>query len=55
MLDDKLREAGAEVVTEPEPFKAHVVVDGRMVTGQNPASALLMAEAVVRLLAGGAA
>ncbi|WP_327354387.1 type 1 glutamine amidotransferase domain-containing protein [Streptomyces sp. NBC_01304] len=35
-----------------ENFTAHAVVDGRLVTGQNPASAVQTAEAVVRVLAG---
>ena len=34
-------------------FQAHVVVDGRLVTGQNPASAFGTAEAVVGVLAAG--
>jgi putative intracellular protease/amidase len=33
-------------------FKPHVVVDGRLVTGQNPASSRGLAAEVVRLLAG---
>ncbi|MEV5546010.1 type 1 glutamine amidotransferase domain-containing protein [Streptomyces sp. NPDC052309] len=36
-------------------FTAHVVVDGRLVTGQNPASSTGVAEAVLEILRSGAA
>lgn len=48
-LEGVLRERGARFVEAP-PFEAKVAVDGRLVTGQNPASATGTAEAVVRLL-----
>lgn len=35
LLKDKLEERGAHH-TEARPFHAHVVADGRLVTGQNP-------------------
>ena len=54
MLDSELAAAGA-LFAKGEPFKPHVEVDGRLVTGQNPASALAMAEAVVRVLQAAAA
>lgn len=44
-----LRAAGAEVVCGA-PFEAHVVVDGNYVTGQNPASAAGVAEAILQQL-----
>ncbi|WP_406040164.1 type 1 glutamine amidotransferase domain-containing protein [Micromonospora sp. NBC_00898] len=47
LLADKLTEAGAQHVPAPN-FTEHVVVDGRLVTGQNPQSARAMAEAVVK-------
>lgn len=50
LLESRLRELGAEFVTAPN-FAANVVVDGRLVTGQNPASAKGAAEAIVELLA----
>lgn len=50
LLESTLRERGAEVVTAPD-FAANVVVDGRLVTGQNPASAHPLAVELVRLLA----
>lgn len=51
LLQTKLEERGAEVVTAAN-FEKNVVVDGRLVTGQNPASATGAAEAVVGLLDG---
>lgn len=53
-LDAKLAQAGAQMVTAPAPFQAHVVTDGRLITGQNPASALPLAQAAVRAMRGGA-
>ena len=49
LLEDTLREHGAQMVVV-EDFKKNVVVSERLVTGQNPASARGVAEAVVRLL-----
>jgi putative intracellular protease/amidase len=51
MLESRLRERGATVVTAPN-FQANVQVDGRLVTGQNPASALAVANAVLGVLEG---
>lgn len=51
LLETSLREAGAEFQAGPV-FAPHAVVDGNLVTGQNPASARLSAQAVIRLLAG---
>ncbi|MEH0829776.1 MULTISPECIES: type 1 glutamine amidotransferase domain-containing protein [unclassified Micromonospora] len=49
LLADKLTEAGAKHVPAPD-FTEHVVVDGRLVTGQNPQSARAVADAVVKLI-----
>lgn len=49
LLESKLKELGAEFVPAPN-FQTNVVVDGRLVTGQNPASAQKAAEAIVKLL-----
>lgn len=49
LLETKLRELGAEFVPG-EKFSSNVVVDGRLVTGQNPASATATAEALVKLI-----
>ena len=49
LLESKLRELGAYV--EPHPiWSDHVVVDGKLVTGQNPQSSGSSAEAVIKLL-----
>jgi putative intracellular protease/amidase len=50
LLADRLTEAGAVHVPAPD-FTEHVVVDGRLVTGQNPQSARALAKAVVGLVA----
>jgi putative intracellular protease/amidase len=50
LLQSRLEELGAKHVAAPA-FAAQVVVDGRLVTGQNPASATGVAERVVEALA----
>lgn len=49
LLESALTQRGALHVAG-EAFKPQVEVDGRLVTGQNPASAAPMAEALVRIL-----
>ncbi|MBD1870996.1 type 1 glutamine amidotransferase domain-containing protein [Oculatella sp. FACHB-28] len=49
LLEEKLTERGATVEKAPN-FQAKTVVSGRLVTGQNPASAAGVAEAIVTLL-----
>jgi putative intracellular protease/amidase len=49
LLADKLIERGAKHHPAPN-FEAKVVVDGRLVTGQNPASATGVGEAMAKLL-----
>jgi putative intracellular protease/amidase len=49
-LADELAARGA-VTDQAPPFLPHVVVDGRLVTGQNPASARQVAEAAVSVAA----
>lgn len=44
---NRLIELGGVYGCAPEPFGAHVERDGNLVTGQNPASAALVAEAVI--------
>lgn len=51
MLETELVGRGAEYSKAAEQWGEHVVVDGRIVTGQNPASATAMAEAVVKAIA----
>ena len=54
LLADALRERGARHLPAPD-FQAQVVVSDRLVTGQNPASAKGVAEAMLPLLASAAA
>lgn len=49
LLETRLRERGARF-TEAKPFEKHVAVGDRLVTGQNPASATAVAEAIVKQL-----
>ncbi|MDF5756687.1 type 1 glutamine amidotransferase domain-containing protein [Spongiactinospora sp. TRM90649] len=47
-LQEELKARGGSYSTAGEPFGAHVVQDGNLITGQNPGSARGVAEAVVR-------
>ncbi len=49
LLGTRLKAAGADFVAGPA-WSSHVVVDGNLVTGQNPASAAAAAAAVLREL-----
>lgn len=49
LLETRLEERGA-TVRKAEPWQEKVVVDGRLVTGQNPASAEGVGEGMVRVL-----
>lgn len=49
LLENKLRELGAKFV-EADKFQPKVAVSERLVTGQNPASATVAAQAVLELL-----
>jgi putative intracellular protease/amidase len=46
LLEARLRQQGAKFVAAPS-WQSHVVVDGNLVTGQNPASAAAAARAVL--------
>lgn len=50
LLEDKLRKLGGEY-SAAEPSHPHVVVEGNLITGQNPASAGEMAKAILKALA----
>ena len=50
LLEDRLRDLGADV-TVGEPWAPYVVVDGSLVTGQNPASSGELADRLLELLA----
>lgn len=49
LLETRLNEQGGTSVSHA-PFKGNVVVDGNLITGQNPASAIPVAEAVIHQL-----
>ena len=49
LLQDVLQEEGARFSRQP-PFEPHVVTDGRLVTGQNPASSAGAARRLLALL-----
>ena len=49
-LEDELTALGATYSRADALFEPYVVVDGRLITGQNPASALPVAQAVVAAL-----
>lgn len=51
MLEDRLREvSGGGFVKADEPWGEKVVVDGKVITGQNPASAKRIGEAIIEAL-----
>lgn len=50
ILEKRLTEQGA-VYSKAKPFKSNVVVDGNLITGQNPASAIGVAREMIRLMA----
>lgn len=51
-LEDELKKRGARYGKSIIPFKSHVVEDGNLITGQNPASAAAVGEALVKCLKG---
>ena len=52
-LEDELQKRGAKYSKGLLPYTSHVIEDGRLITGQNPASAKAVGEAVVTKLRGG--
>lgn len=52
LLETKLRDRGAEIVLADD-YQENVVADGRLITGQNPASATGAGKEIVRQLTGG--
>lgn len=50
LLEDKLKQNAASFVKADEPWAEKVVVDGKLITGQNPASAKATGAALVKLL-----
>ncbi|KAK4448478.1 class I glutamine amidotransferase-like protein [Podospora aff. communis PSN243] len=53
LLEDKVKAEGGKFVKAEEPWGAKVVVDGKLITGQNPASATGVGEAIVKAVKGG--
>jgi putative intracellular protease/amidase len=51
LLEDDLRATGANY-TRADDWSPHVVADGNLITGQNPASSVLVAEALLEKLGG---
>ena len=49
LLEDALKEKGGNF-SSADPWQAHSIADGRLVTGQNPASATGVAEKMIALL-----
>jgi putative intracellular protease/amidase len=49
LLESRLRALGGQFKAEPD-FQPHVVVDGRLVTGQNPASSIDAAARLIEVL-----
>ena len=49
-LEEEMKKRGAEYEKAMLPYAAHVIEDGRLITGQNPKSARGVGEAVVRQL-----
>jgi putative intracellular protease/amidase len=49
LLESKLRELGA-LIEKEQPFEAFIVEDSHLITGQNPKSAPLVANAMLRVL-----
>ncbi|HEX7736844.1 MAG TPA: type 1 glutamine amidotransferase domain-containing protein [Ktedonobacteraceae bacterium] len=52
LLEDKLKERGS-IYSKTRPFAPYVQIDGKLVTGQNPASSGPAAEALLQLLRAG--
>jgi len=50
LLEDALNKAGGKYEKAAEPWGEHVITDGLLITGQNPASAKGVGEALVKLL-----
>jgi putative intracellular protease/amidase len=52
LLEDRLKAAGGLFEHSDSPWTAHVVTDGNLYTGQNPASSLPLAQALVAAVTG---
>jgi len=50
LLEDRLTALGGKYAKAPEPWGPKVVVDGRLITGQNPASAAPLGKEILKAL-----
>lgn len=50
LLEDELKKAGAKFVSAPQAWGEKVVVDGQIISGQNPASAKGVGEAIAKAI-----
>jgi len=50
LLEDKIIELGGNYAKADEPWAAKVVVDGHLITGQNPASATGVGQAILKAI-----
>ncbi|EJD48569.1 ThiJ/PfpI [Auricularia subglabra TFB-10046 SS5] len=50
LVESRIVELGGTFEKAPEPFAAKVIVDGKLITGQNPASAEGVGEAILKAL-----
>ncbi|KAF8591579.1 class I glutamine amidotransferase-like protein [Ramaria rubella] len=50
LLEDKISQLGGKFEKAAEPFGAWVVVDGKLITGQNPVSAAPLGDALLKAL-----
>ncbi|CCE29197.1 hypothetical protein E4U22_006676 [Claviceps purpurea] len=50
LLEDELKKKGAKFQKADEPWGEKVVVDGHLITGQNPASAKAVGEAILKAI-----
>ncbi len=50
LLEDELAKVAGSFVKAAEPWGEKVVVDGRLVTGQNPASSKKLGEEILKLI-----
>jgi len=52
LLEDRIIELGGKFVKADKPWEVKVVVDGQLITGQNPASASATGHAILKALTG---
>ncbi|KAJ7049905.1 class I glutamine amidotransferase-like protein [Mycena amicta] len=50
LLEDRIKELGGKYEKAAEPWEAKVIVDGNLITGQNPASARGVGQAILKAL-----